>query len=313
MVGELERADHRGQAGVITELLVSEILDRLYACVEVEPKLGHGQKRPDFRVQDCRGNAVIVEATNHMGIPNELHDRRLHWDSFIHEVRRIVRPLPALVTVRAVGTPREIPLGDQEETWLRSAIDRAARTGTEVCASFGCDFSIALEADRDPSLAGRDSVLQLGYEPDGGIIKVSEKLGQITGKVMEKAERYSAFPRPLIVVVNSLLAFEWYDEYAEIEPLKEMLCKLPCDAVWLFCNLQPSNIGFCEHYLLENPQSVFGGTDHLVPAREASRGPLYEVLGLDAIWNRPVVFDRKRTEHPDGIQASCDVPDPWFK
>lgn len=298
---------------MITELLVSEILDRLYDCVEVEPKLGHGQKKPDFRVQDGQGNAVIVEATNHMGIPNELHDRRLRWDSFIHEIRRIVRPLPAVVTVRAVGAPREIPFGDQEEACLRSAIDRAVRTGTEVCVSFGCDFSIALEADRDASLAGRNSVLQLGYEPDGGGINVFEKLGQITGKVIEKAERYSAFPRPLIVVVNSLLAFEWYDEYEEIEPLKEMLGKLPCDAVWLFCSLQPSNLGFCEHYLLENPQSVFGGTDHLAPAREASRGPLYEVLGLGAIWNRKVAFDRNRTGLSDAMQTSCDVPDPLSK
>ena len=303
MAGSLQPGNDRAQAGVITELLVSEILDRLYARVEVEPPLARG--RPDFRVTDDQGNAVIVEATNYMETSDELHGRELLWDSLVDELRRIVRPLPALVMVRPVGTPSGIAFGDPETGRVRNAVDRAIRTGTEVSVPLGCNFSIGLEANPDPLLAGRESVVSESYEHDGGVIRVPEKLHQITRKVRDKASKYGSFPRPLVVVMNCPTAFRWYDEYEEIEPLKELVGDLPCDAVWLFCNLHPANIGYCEHHLLESPQSEFGETDHLAQIREACGSPLYEVLGLGAIWNRVVAFDRNRTPESRVAATSC--------
>lgn len=298
MAGSLEKGKHRQQMGVITELLVSEILDRLYARVEVEPRNESTGPRPDFRVRDDRGRTVIVEATNYMETSDEIHEREVLWESIVDAIRRIVVPLPAWVTVHPVGIPKAVRFGDQETSHVRSAVARAVRTGRAVSVPFERDFSIGIEADADSGSAGRESVAWFSYEDDGGVVDIAGKLHRITQKVREKATRYSAFPRPLVVVMNCPKAFLWYDEADEIEPLKDMVRGLPCDAVWLFCNLQPSNIGFCEHHLLENPDSRFGETDHLAPIREACGSPLYEVLGLGAIWNRVVARDRNRTPNP---------------
>jgi len=303
MASRLAGRDERAQAGVINELLVSEILDGLYARVDVEPTIGRGSIRPDFRVHDDRGNTVIVEATNYNETTNEIHNREVLWNSIVFELREIVRPLSARVIVRPVGVPQRISFEDHETRRVRSAIYRAIRTGEEVGVPFGCDFVIGVAANTDASLAGKAGVLHKSYEHDGGVIPVPAKLRQIRRKVEEKAKSYSAFPRPLVVVMNCTTAFAWYDEPDEIEPLKEMMRDLPCDAVWLFCNLQPANIGFCEHHLLENPQSEFCETDHLTSIREARGRPLYEVLGLGGIWNRLVAFDRSRTPNPP---ATCE-------
>jgi len=299
LASRLERGKDREQAGVITELLVSELLDGLYARVEVEPSLGASTVTPDFRVLDGDGNWVIVEATNYMETSDEVHSREVLWGSLVRELRGMIRPLPTWVTVRPIGTPREVALGDQDRKFVRSAIDLAATTGGEVNVSLGADFAVAIEADMDSRCAGRDSVLQWSYEPDGGIVDVPQKLHQIMRKVKDKAERYSVMPRPLVVMVNCQTAFNWYDEYEEIAPLKRMMRDVPCDAVWLFCNLQPANIGICEHHLLVNPQSDFNDTDHLSPLRQAQLRPLYETLGWDEVWNRVVAFDRHRGAEAD--------------
>ena len=238
---------------------------------------------------------MIVEATNYMETSDEIHSRELAWDSTVEELRRIIRPLPVSVTVRPVGTPEGVQFRAREVGRVRRAVEQAVRTQTEVSVPFEGAFSMGIEADPDPLLAGRGRVASQPYEPDGGVIRVPQKLHQITRKVRDKANKYAAFPRPLVVVMNCPTAFRWYDEYEEIEPLTEKMRGIPCDAVWLFCNLQPSNIGFCEHHLLENPDSPFGETGHLAPIRDTRGNPLHEVLGLGLVWNRVVAFDRYRT------------------
>lgn len=289
MMSRLEGGSDREQNGVIYELLMGEILNAVSSRIEIEPPVG-GTGSPDFRIWDADQNPVTVEATHFMDSSDERHRESLTWEALVEQVRPIVRPLPAVVDIEALGHPVEIRLDEQEKRMLHGGIKRSLWFGTEHDVRLRDGFSIRISAEAVPSLEGKDSLVYWGHEFPGGLIDTRAKLRRVAQIVKNKTDKYGGCARPFVVAVNCPTVFLWLDGDDRIEDLRGFLTDVPWDAVWLFQNLHAWNIGCCKSVLIENPESEYTGG--LQQIRRVQSEPLYQVLGLGPEWNRPVGWDR---------------------
>ena len=301
MMSRLEGGSDREQKGVIYELLMGEILSAVSSRIEIEPRVG-ATGSPDFRIWDANQNSIIVEATHFMDSSDERHRESLAWEAIVEQVRPIVRPLPAVVDIEALGHPADFRLSEHQERTLDVGIKRSLWSGMEHEVRMRDEFSIRISAEPAPSLQGKDSLAHWDHEFPEGVIDTRAKLRRIAQIVKTKSDKYGGFFRPFVVAVNCPSVFLWLDGDDRIEDLRNFLAGVAWDAVWLFQNLHPWNIGRCKSVLIKNPES-----DHaagLQPVRRAQSEPLYEVLGLGPEWNRHVGWDRQtNVQQPDGPGA----------
>ncbi|MDE2660004.1 MAG: hypothetical protein OXI45_07300 [Acidobacteriota bacterium] len=290
MRSRLESGADREQAGVFAELLLSEILSAVFPRLDIEPLVGHTDARPDFRAWDLANNPVTVEVTHFMDSSDERHKESLAWNAVVYQLRPLVRPMPAMVACRAIGRPQNKQLTETDRCRALEAIRRSVEHSGREEVRLGHDFKIQFSAHFLPSVEGKDSLVAWEYEFPGGLIDVPGRLHRITQIVHSKTSKYAGISSPLVVAVNCPTTFLWLDEEEELEPLQTFLANSPCDAVWLFENLQPWSIGCCKSHLIEH--SAVRDREGLERIRRAQKGPLYEVLGLGAEWNRLVGWDR---------------------
>ena len=288
-MSRLERGDDRQQAGVIAELLFGELLHHIAMRTEIEPGHGQGVPKPDFRIHDAEGNAITVEVTHFMDSSDERHAQGRAWECVVRQLKRIVRPLPELVIVRASGTPHAMTLDDAHVGRIQAAIRAASGYGIRETVSLSARFGIEIKSNRYPEAAGKDSLLPRNYEFPEAVVDVRGKLRRIMTIVKGKADKYSAVPCPFVVAVNCPTAFLWLREADDLEPLRQMLEDVRCSAIWLFENLWPWNLGVCQNHLIEN--SAAGKKESLDLLRRAQERPLHELLGLGPAWSRLVGFD----------------------
>ena len=136
MKSRLENGNDREQAGVLTELLMSEILYAISSTLEIEPKISAQASRPDFRIWDENQNSVTVEVTHFMGSSDQRHRESLAWNSVIHQLRPVVRPIPAMVTVEAIGIPTKTHISKQDRDNVVAGIqDHCTIVGNSTFAS----------------------------------------------------------------------------------------------------------------------------------------------------------------------------------
>ena len=290
MKSRLESGNDRQQAGVLTELLMSEILYAVSSTLEIEPQISARGARPDFRIWDENENSVTVEVTHFMDSSDQRHRESLAWNSVIHQLRPVVRPIPAMVTIKAIGVPTETHIGKPEKDNFLAGIQRSLRHRRKQEFRLSGALSIRVSARPAPSLAGKDSLASWDYEHPGGLVDVRGKLRRISQIVRTKTTKYSGYTGPLVVAVNCPTTFVWLDQDEELGPLQDLLAGAECDAVWLFENLQPWSLGCASSHLVESPESPHAA--EIDPIRRAQAGPLYEVLGLGPVWNRLVGWDR---------------------
>ena len=290
MKSRLERGDDREQAGVFTELLMGEILEAVSSRLEIEPHVEESRSRPDFRIWDSDQTSVILEVTHFMDSSDERHKESLAWNSIVYQLRPLVRPMPAMVAVRAIGSPQNKQLTEPDKRRATEAIRRSVECSTWEETRLDGDFVIRFNAHLLSSVEGKDSLVAWDNEFPGGLIDVAGKLHRITQIVATKTTKYAGNASPLVVAVNCPTTFLWLDEDEELAPLREFLVDSPCGAIWLFENLQPWSIGCCKSHLIETPTT--GDVAGFEQIRRATKGPTYRVLGLGPTWNRLVGWDR---------------------
>lgn len=261
--------------GAFFELFVHELLlVRGHRILEIEPKLSHTPKSPDFLVQAKEGHRLYVECVLATGRSKEEVAAQARLNQALTALDRISSPRHFLdLTVHGLPTaPISIKVMTKAlRVWIADLPDDDTATDATSFRHQEHGVTISLRAfpRRHPERARR--ALGARFFPPRQVTVDDD----VRGALQKKASRYGALDQPYVVAVNALAVF------AREDAAIDALLGSPCMVV------EQTADGFT-HRESRNPDGIWCG-----PAGARRKG-LSAVLSTEGVdpWNFAVRHGR---------------------
>ncbi|MCA1373567.1 MULTISPECIES: hypothetical protein [unclassified Bradyrhizobium] len=315
--------DDQHRSAFFELFLYHMLLARGLKVLEIEPKLEHTDKSPDFLVENAKGDRFYVEAVQASGLSAQQVAAQARLNTALSAIDSTPSPLHFL-DLRVTGSPTA-PLSTKKlKTALKSWIaglpaDETARQASPfVWEEHGAKIQLNAWTRNKPDKKGR--AIGVRRSP---VMRIDPSQ-EIRPGLRKKASRYGKLDHPYLVAINALSTH--HSELAVIDALLGtpyvQLSKGPNgeeivehrrrpDGVWYgppdgqpqntrlsgvlaLMKIDPWNFASKTGLLIPNPWTqkplpqLGLGTDELVivdEEYERKKGqPMHELVGLPAIW-----------------------------